>query len=240
MHYDPFLGVVALALALLAVAALWCDPRVRILAAIAGGALVYTLGHNSVFQGFLYGLLPELDKARSPSAAVLVFQCAAAALAAFGIDRLAESWSPRFTWILATFGAFTLALAQFVIFTNKLAFPADDRVILTGVIALLAAALFAACRSGALTIPQANVLLVLLLLFEFGNGQQNALISRSDHNQMQWLDKLYSNADIATATSASSPAFSAPKSPRTPSRPIGAPGTASRCTAAKAPASLSI
>jgi hypothetical protein len=197
MHYDPFLGIVALSLAILAVAALWRDRQVRILAAIALGAIVYSLGHNSVFQGFLYGLLPEVDKARSPSAAVLVFQCAAAALAAFGIDRLAESWRPRFTWILAGFGVFTLALVQFVLFTNKLTFPFDDRVILTGAISLAAAALFAACRSGALSIPQANVLLVLLLLFEFGNSQQNALISRSDRNQMQWLDKLYANTDIA-------------------------------------------
>jgi hypothetical protein len=197
MHYDPFLGVVALSLALLAVATIWRELRVRILASIALGAIVYSLGHNSVFQGFLYGLLPEVEKARSPSAAVLVFQCAAAALAAFGIDALAGSWRPRFTWMLAGFGAFSLALVQFVLFTNKLTFPFDDRVILTGVIALAAAALFAACRSGALTVPQANALLVLLLLFEFGNSAQNALISRSDRNQMQWLDKLYANPDIA-------------------------------------------
>ena len=196
MHYDPFLGIVALSLALLAVTALWRDSRVRIFAAIAGGAILYALGHNSVFQGFLYGLLPELDKARSPSAAVVVFQCAAAALAAFGVDSLAAFWTPRATWILAAFGAFTLALAQFVIFTNKLAFPADDRVILTGVIALLAAALFAACRRAAITTAQANVLLVLLLLFELGNFAPYNLNDRSDRNQMQWLDKLYANADI--------------------------------------------
>jgi Bacterial membrane protein YfhO len=197
MHYDPFLGVVAFSLALLAIAALWRDGRVRLLAVIALGAIVYSLGHNSVFQGFLYGLLPEIDKARSPSAAVLVFQCAAAALAAFGVDELATSWRPRFTWILAGFGAFTLALVQFVLFANKLAFPFDDRVILTGVIALAAAALFAAYGRGALTTPQANVLLVLLLLFELGNGVQNALMDRSDRNQMQWLDKIYANTDIA-------------------------------------------
>jgi hypothetical protein len=197
MHYDPFVGIVAFSLALLAIVALWRDGRVRILAAIAGGAILYALGHNSVFQGFLYGLLPELDKARSPSAAVLVFQFAAAALAAFGIDSLAAPCSARFSWILAAFGLFTLAVAQFVIFANKLAFPADDRVILTGVIALLAAALLAACCRGVLTLPQGRTLLVLLLLFELGNSAQYGLTDRSDRNQMQWLDKLYANADIA-------------------------------------------
>ncbi len=196
MHYDPFLGIVALSLALFAIAALWRDTRVRVLAAIAGAALLYSLGHNSVFQGFLYGLLPELDKARSPSAAVLVFQCAAAALAAFGIDALCESWTPRATWILGGFGALTLVLAQTVLFSNKLVFAADDRVILTGVIALLAAALFNARRREALTSSQANVLLVILLLFELGNCAQYNLADRSDRNQMQWLDKIYANADI--------------------------------------------
>lgn len=196
MHFDPFLGIVALSLALLAVTTLWRESRVRILAAIAGGALVYTLGHNSVFQGFLYGLVPGLDKARSSSAAVAVFQCAAAALAAFGVDALPQARTTRFSRYLAFFGIFTLALAQYVIFTSKLTFPLDDRVILTGVYALLAAAIFTAVRRHALNTSQANILIVFLLLFELGNFAQYNLNDRSDRNQMQWLDKTYANADI--------------------------------------------
>ena len=109
MHFDPFLGVVAFSLALFAVSALWRDGRVRLLAALALAVIVYALGHNSVFQGALYGLIPELDKARTASAAVVLFQFAAAALAAFGIDELAAAWTARGTWILAGFGALTLA-----------------------------------------------------------------------------------------------------------------------------------
>ena len=75
-HFDPFLGVVALSLALLAVTALWRDSRVRLLAALALAAILYALGHNSVFQGALYGLIPQLDKARSPSSAMVLFQFA--------------------------------------------------------------------------------------------------------------------------------------------------------------------
>lgn len=196
-HFDPFLGVVAFSLALFAVTALWRDARVRLLAALAGAAILYALGHNSVFQGALYGLIPELDKARSPSSVVVLFQFAAAALATFGIDRLAASWTARGTWILAGFGALTLAIAEAVIFANKLTFPADDRVILTAVIALLAAALFAAWRRHALASTQAHVLLVLLLLLELGNTGQYSLADRSDRGQMQWLDKIHGNADIA-------------------------------------------
>jgi hypothetical protein len=70
-HFDPFLGVVALSLALLAVTALWRNSRVRLLAALALAAILYALGHNSVFQGALYGLIPQLDKARSPSSAMV-------------------------------------------------------------------------------------------------------------------------------------------------------------------------
>ena len=196
-HFDPFLGVVAFSLALFAVTALWRDARVRLLAALALAVLLYALGHNSVFQGALYGLIPELEKARSPSAAMVLFQFAAAALAAFGIDELTASWTARGTWILAGFGAFTLAIAEAMIFANKLTFPADDRIILTAVIALAAAALFAAWRRHALTGTQARVLLVLLLLLELGNTGQYNLADRSDRDQMQWLDKIKGNGDIA-------------------------------------------
>ncbi len=196
-HFDPFLGVVAFSLALFAVSALWRDAFVRLLAALGGAVILYALGHNSVFQGALYALIPELDKARSPSSAMVLFQFAAAALAAFGIDELATSWTARGTWILAGFGALTLAIAETLIFANQLTFPADDRIILTAVIALAAAALFAAWRRQNLTSTQAHVLLVVLLLLELGNIGQYGFTDRSDRNQMQWLDKIYANADIA-------------------------------------------
>src|SRR5215469_7100585 len=98
-HVSPFVGVVALALASLALAVTWPNSRVqgtpRIVAAVGLGSLIYALGHHSVFQGFLYGLIPELDKARVPSAAIVVFQFAVAVLAAFGLDQLGmEDASP--------------------------------------------------------------------------------------------------------------------------------------------------
>jgi hypothetical protein len=200
-HFDPFVGIVALALAGLGVAALWRDGRVRMLAALGMGAMVYALGHNSVFQGLLYATVPELDKARSPSTMVLLFQFATAALAAFGLDHLSSReyspWTRRVMWTLAGFGVLTLGMAQAILLANKLTFPPDDRVILTGAIALLLAVLVYACRRETLTRMQANSLLVLLLLFELGNGAQYGLADRADRGQMQWLDQMRGNGDIA-------------------------------------------
>jgi hypothetical protein len=196
-NFDPFVGVVAFSLALLAVAALWRDARVRLLGALGLGALLYTLAGNSVVQGALYAIIPELEKARTPSAAVVLFQFAAAALAAFAIDHLSAIWKPRYGWMLAGFGALTLATVQAIIFAHQLTFPADDRTILTGFFALAAAALFGACQRGALTASQTNVLLVLLLLTELGNSAQYRLMDRADRGAMQWQDKLRANDDVA-------------------------------------------
>ena len=117
MHFDPFLGVVAFTLALLAIAARWSDSTVRLLALIALGALVYSLGHNSVFQGLLYAITPDLDKARTPSAIVVLMQFAAAALAAFGIDQLrngvAPQWLRRSRFVLLGFGVVTLTISLY-------------------------------------------------------------------------------------------------------------------------------
>jgi len=187
-NFDPFIGVVALTLAMLAVSAAWKDPRVRLLAAVAGGALLYALGHNSIFQGVLYALLPGIDKARVPSAAVLVFQCATAALAAFGVDQLESAWTRTARRCLVLFAALTLSVSLWLLFTNKFTFPGDDRVILTGVIALLMAA--------ALLRP-APIAIVLILLFELGNYAQIHLAPRNDRARMATLDGIRGNPEMA-------------------------------------------
>ena len=195
MHVDPFIGVVALTLALLAVAACWRDPRVRLLALLGLGALVYSLGHNSVYQGLLYAITPDLDKARTPSAIVVLMQFAAAALAAFGIDRLRDDapslWLRRARWTLLVFGVIALTISLEAVITHRLIFPADDRIILTGAIALVLAALLL-LRPAATPIP-----LILILIFELGNCAQYNLLDTSDRQRMTWLDRLHANGDVA-------------------------------------------
>jgi hypothetical protein len=82
-------------------------------------------------------------------------------------------------------------------FANKLEFPADDRVVLTGFIAVAMAALLYLCWRGALTRTQIGVPIALALLLEFGSYGQNLTVDRMDKGGTQLLENLYANADIA-------------------------------------------
>ena len=69
---EPFAGLVALTVALFGVIASWEDRMVRLFGGIALGGLLFALGHNSVFHGVLYALVPMVEKARSPSMAIFI------------------------------------------------------------------------------------------------------------------------------------------------------------------------
>lgn len=198
---DPFVGVAALALAVLGLAVCWRDSRVRLLAAVGLGGLVYALGHFSVFQGFLYGLVPELDKARTASAAIFIFEFGIAVLAAFGADQMASSeatrWPRRVMWATLSFGAVTLFILQFVFFNNKMDLPGPATSMLVPFWAFGVAALLYASMRGSLSRTQAGVLMILLVLMELGNNTDSAISSRADASHTKWLDQMRANADVA-------------------------------------------
>ena len=200
-HADPYIGVVAASLMLLGVALCWKQHVVKVFAAIAIGGLVYALGNNSVFQGFLYGAVPMLEKARVPSMAVIVFNMGAVVLAAFGFDHFVAHanslWARRIVAGLLGFGLLTWALLQASLFMNKLRWEVDDRVALTAFVTLLMAALLYGWRTGNLKGPQAATLLVMLLLLELGNNSGYAFPNRSNAGSMVDLEKVWSNSDIA-------------------------------------------
>jgi hypothetical protein len=204
-HADPFVGVAALFLALLGFAVGWRDARargwLRLLAAVGLGGLVYALGQHSVFQGFLYGLIPELDKARVASVAIVVFQFAVAVLAAFGLDQMAEEenspWVRRIMWGACGFGLFTLAVLQITLLAKKGNLATEDNVALTPFIAFAFAALLLGTRRGALSRRQTAVLMLLLALFELGNNTGSVITSRADAGAMSWLDQMRGSSDVA-------------------------------------------
>jgi hypothetical protein len=199
---DPFVGTVALALAALALTAGWRDPRIRLLFFVGTGALVYSLGHQSVFQGFLYGILPEIDKARAPGVAIALVGFAIAPLAAFGFDRWLSPepspWNHRIMLGVLGFGALTFIFCEFALFTNRLSFPLDDRVLLTAAICFAMAGLMYAFTKGNLNAKQAGALVVLLLLFELGNsGAATVFAQRDDGNRNRSMMTTTGNEDIA-------------------------------------------
>jgi hypothetical protein len=199
---DTFVGVTGLALAVLGLAVGWRrDAHVRLLSAVGLGGLVYALGHYSVFHGFLYGAVPELDKARVAAAAIVIFQFGVAVLAAFGLDSLGHApsqvWARRIMWSTFGFGLLALAVFQTIFFANKWSFPGQDHVMLTPFAAFSFAALVLATMRRALTHKQCAVLLLLLALFELGNNAATVVMPRSDANAMKWLDQMRGNNDIA-------------------------------------------
>jgi len=202
----PLWGVVALCLALVAIAVRWRVNYVKLFSAIALGGLVYSLGTNSIFQGFIYAVIPFVEKARVPAAALLLMYTGLSVLAAFGVDALQKQadspgadskWIQRINIGLAAFGLVAGILVLAVLLAKKNQWDMDDRVIITILVALLMAGLLYGWRSGNLTRRQSITLLTLLVLFELGNQASYVLADRNDVSRMSFLDKVRSNSDIA-------------------------------------------
>ncbi len=86
LHAEPFVGAVALILALAAVLKKPRSVEVRLLAAVALGGLVLALGKDTPIHRWAYDFIPLVDKARYPAMAIAIFQVAIAGLAALGLD----------------------------------------------------------------------------------------------------------------------------------------------------------
>ena len=199
-HADPFVGVVAFSLALFALILCWKNKMVKLFAALAIGALIYSLGHNSVFQGFIYAVVPLVEKARVPSMAVIIWGFGIAVLAAFGADHIAASreslWTRRAIAGILGFGIVIYALMLNATFINK-TWSIDDRVALTALVAILLAALLQAWRSANLTQHAALALLVMLMLLELGNDSGYTFVHTSDKESGSFMAKITNDSDIA-------------------------------------------
>jgi hypothetical protein len=112
VHANPYVGVVALSLAVAAAFALRRRPEVRLLSAFALGGLAIALGRDTPVHRILYEVVPMVDKARYPAMCIVLFQAALAPLAALGLDYFRGNRAGRFT--LAALGAVAalLLLAQ--------------------------------------------------------------------------------------------------------------------------------
>jgi hypothetical protein len=194
-----FIGVVIVALGLLGVAVKSDERMVRILTAIGIGGLFLSLGARSLFHGVLYSLIPNFDKARSPSSAEAIFHLGIIVLAAYGLDALRASRvhdaAGKFSIRLLLLTAVFLYGSLIVLMTVRP--PAGEEYILLGqtaLVTLLLAGIFLIWRTSPHSSFSSTLLVILLLLFE--------LNSVTTHNYLPFsaatsLQKLGENHDIA-------------------------------------------
>ena len=195
--YDSFVGAASLALAVLGSILAWHDRRVRWLAAMALGGILFALGPNSILHGALYAVLPMIDKARVPAAASILFTLGLAPLAAFGIDLLpdAKEWSRRLGSFLAACAAVLALASLFFAMAGVSPTISDNRMLITALVALLMTAVL---RSGPSPRLSSSAMLVLILV-ELGNVTDYWLPHVSDKAHNLYLSKMSQHADLAAA-----------------------------------------
>ena len=197
-NVDPFVGVVALAFAVVAVMAGWGDWRVRVLTGVGVGALAYAIGSFSLLQGVLYALVPGLDKARTPAAASAVFGFAAAALAALGLDVWLRDprgiSARRATRGLAGFGLLLLAAG---IVAASLGKALPESIVLTMWASLLLAAIAHALATGGLSERAAGALAATLMLFDLYQGSGFSFARRGDPDRDRFMLAISGKGDVA-------------------------------------------
>jgi hypothetical protein len=185
LNANPYMGLTAVALALIAVLGCWKEHMVRLFCALAAGGLILALGEHSVFHGVLYGLVPMVEKARNPSMAVLILNFALSILIAYGIDTYEFRYkvAKGLLWVAAALLALMLVLA-----VTKAGY--DPRLGVSAIVALF--------LSGALhlTARRASVLcLGGLALLELGNSAAFSFQQEEQFDSL--LKKLAYHKDIA-------------------------------------------
>jgi hypothetical protein len=161
LHANPFVGIVAMALALAAIRLGWRQRMVRLFGAVALGGLLLALGKDFPLYRMIYAVVPMVEKARFPAMSVVLAQVGIATLAALGL----EAWSrgQRSTMVvrgLIGFSAAVLAIvAGLAVFRRE---PATTGAAIVAVVALLLAAVLLRFDQ----LPMAGALVFALFLIE--------------------------------------------------------------------------
>lgn len=199
--YTLFLGLVVVALALAGVVTGWGRKEVRLFGAVAAGGLLFAFGSASIFHGWIYALVPVVDKARNAAAGIYVFDLGAAVLAAYGLEALGDPErraAPFFgrlaAGLLAWSGLLYIGLLAVFLAAGGKVFD-HWRLSTAPFAALLAGAALLAWRRGALSGRAAQASLILVLLFELGNSTGADFKDRE--TGWEHLDKLAEHREVA-------------------------------------------
>ena len=196
---DPFLGVVCVTLALLAVGLGWRERWVRVYSCLAVGALFYSFGPYSLLHGWIYNFIPLADKARNAGHSVFVFQFAVILLAAHGVDRLFqvseedERWRRWVNYIergLLVFGLLTWAFLFHAAINARME-AAGDRFMIAALVAFFLAALIHALRRQSISTFAVRACILLLMLFELHATNWFLVQHRDNPDSGGHLAKLY-------------------------------------------------
>ena len=205
LYWDPFIGVVGLSLAAIAVLCAFRRIEVRVFAMLGLSAFLFALAKNDVFYGLFYALVPLVEKAREPMVALSVFGISVAVLAAFGVDQLlaggARKVLPQVGAVLVSFAILTFSLFLLTRFlqpavTSTIA-QGDPRVGMIALIALGAAGILLAWNRGVLGRTGVVVLLCASMMIEQGVESDWNYAHKDDKGRAAFLKPLFDNQDVA-------------------------------------------
>ena len=199
--YAPYLGICACGLALLGAAIAWRERNVRILAMIGVGGLIYSIASYTPVHGWLYALVPMVEKTRVPAMATLLVSVAVAALAAYALDcvlALAQSeWYRRFGIGLAVFGFGVLLLGAILNAKRSEVMNGSNVFLLTGMYALALALWIAVAPRGLLNRSWVAFCPLVLILMELTKGPSSLWRNQMDHSKPNILEPLQEDYKIA-------------------------------------------
>ena len=197
---DPFIGITAASLVLLAVAIGWGRRDVRLFGAIGLLGLLLAFGARTPLHGILYALLPVMDKARNPSFAIVLFGFAAAVLVAIGADEVMRDagahWLQRAVWLIAGAGVLLFLLKAAVVLAKPFSPAFDGRSFVVALVALMLSGVLAWRLRGTLSGAGAGVALVGLILVEANLSLGLAWPSRFDPTRTSRLAGMAQYGDI--------------------------------------------
>jgi hypothetical protein len=197
---NPFLGLALISLAFLAVATAWKERAVRLFSVLAMGGLVFSLAGFGFFHGFLYALLPLLDKARNPSMAIFIFHFGIIVLSSYGIDNyklmISSEWLPRLWRFLFAFSGVIYFVLLFRTLGSIQGGPEVDPIAMAAFTALLLAGTLYGWAWGHIGSRTAYVLVFAYVLMETGLFTSSEWRNR-DH-PMFYLTKIFQDTDVAS------------------------------------------
>ncbi len=193
LRTDPFLGIVGLSLAAIALMGAFRRSEVRLFVVLGLCALLYAISEHNPIYGLLYVFLPYVEKSRAPIVSLSIFHFSVTMLAAIGADVLYT----RIEWIresrlLRILLGFAGALTLLAFFKPE----TDVRWSMIALIAVLLAALYYAWSKGHIRREWALALVAVLVVLEQSNEVGWGWTNVHDEKRTIFLKPMLETLDV--------------------------------------------